>query len=367
MNQILDHNPRKNGNSGGSNKNLFKIFAVVLLIFAVVLIGNGIYSMFKENEQKNPTNKDNNTIDEIKAIVKVEVDGSTAKIKVEHDKEIDKVIYKWNDGSEKTTSANKKTSFEKTIDIPRGENTLYVTVIDVDKVETTYEQQITAEEGIDIEIPKIQTTITEDKKLKITATDDIGLDFITYRWNEEEEKKIKADQEDQKKIETVIEIPKDTNELIVVAVDTSNNTATYGPIPFAGLTVPTINVGIVDEKNLLITAEHEKGIEKIEYTIYNGDPNDANTESKYYTITDKHDTKVEFTQPLYVGYNRIIIKVVSLENTVKEFDGECAYSPNTATNNSNTNTNTNTNTNATSNTTNNTNTTNTQTSGNTTR
>lgn len=363
MNQILDHNPRKNGNSGGSNKNLFKIFAVVLLIFAVVLIGNGIFSMFQENNQKNPTNKDNNTTDEIKAIVKVEVDGSTAKIKVEHDKEIDKVIYKWNDGSEKTTSANKKTSFEKTIDIPRGENTLYVTVIDIDKVETAYEQQITAEEGIDIEIPKIQTTITEDKKLKITATDDIGLDFITYRWNEEEEKKIKADQEDQKKIETVIEIPKDTNELIVVAVDTSNNTATYGPIKFAGLTKPTIKVGIVDEKNLLITAEHEKGIDKIEYTIYNGDPNNSATESKDYTITDQNGTKVEFTQALFVGYNRVVIKVVSLDNTVEEFDGECTYVPNTTTNNSNTNTNSNTATN----TTNNTNTTNTQTAGNTTR
>lgn len=365
MNQILDHNPRRNGNSGGSNKNLFKIFAVVLLIFAVVLIGNGIYSMFKENEQKNPISKENNNTEEIKAIVKVEVDGSTAKIKVEHDKEIDKVIYKWNDGSEKTTSANKKTSFEKIIDIPRGENTLYVTVIDVDKVETTYEQQITAEEGIDIEIPKIQTTITEDKKLKITATDDIGLDFITYRWNEEEEKKIKADQPDQKKIEIIIEIPKDTNELIIVAVDTSNNTATYGPIPFAGLTIPTIEAGIIDEKNLLITVEHEKGIEKIEYTIYNGDPNDADTESKYYTITDQHGTKVEFTQALFVGYNRIIIKAVSLDNTVKKFDGECNYNPNKATNNSNTNTNTNTNT--TSNTTNNTNTTNTQTTENTTR
>ena len=91
MNQILDHNPRRNGNSGGSNKNLFKIFAVVLLIFAVVLIGNGIYSMFKENEQKNPISKENNNTEEIKAIVKVEIDGSTAKIKVEHDKEIDKV------------------------------------------------------------------------------------------------------------------------------------------------------------------------------------------------------------------------------------------------------------------------------------
>ena len=280
--------------------------------------------MFKENDQKVSKESEEKKNDEIKAIVKVEVEESTATIKIEHDKEIDKVIYKWNDGSEKTIAANKQTSFERKIDVPTGENTLHITVIDVDKVETTYEQQIAVENGIDIENPKIQVSLTEDKKLKITATDDVGLDFITYRWNEEEEKKIVADEENQKKIETTINVPKDTNELLIVAVDTSNNTTTDGPHTFQGLIKPTLSIGKTeDEKNLLIVAEHEKGIEKIEYTMYNGDPDDPATTSRDYTITDQHGTKVEFLQPLNIGYNRIIIKVTSLDNTVEEFDGDC--------------------------------------------
>ena len=243
-------------------------------------------------------------------------------------KELKKVTYKWNDGSEKTTSANKESNFEKKIDIPTGDNTLYITVIDIEKSETSFEKNISVEEGVDIQSPKIEVKVTEEKKLKIIATDDTALDFITYRWNDDEEKIIKANESDPKKLEEVIDILKDTNEIVIVAVDTSNNTTTNGPLKFTGLTKPTIDVKITEDgKNLVIVAEHEKGIEKIEYTMYNGDPNDSNTEAKDYNITDRKDTKVQFEQPLSIGYNRIMLKVTSLDNTVEEFDGECTYVP----------------------------------------
>lgn len=331
MNQILDYNPRRNG-GGSNNKSLFKIFAVMILIFAIVLIGSGIYSIYKENEHKIPTKTGEE--DKTKAMVNVEVEESTAIIKVKHDKGIEKVTYQWNDGSEKTTSGNKENNFEKKIDIPTGDNTLYITVIDVEKVETTFEKQISVEHGVDIQNPKIEVKVTEDKKLKITATDDTALDFITYRWNDEEEKIVKADESNPTKIEVIINIPKDTNEIVIVAVDTSNNTTTNAPLKFTGLIKPTIDVKITEDgKNLVIVAEHEKGIEKIQYTMYNGDPNDPTVESKDYSMTDLNDKRIQFEQPLYVGYNRIILQVVSSENTVEEFNGECSYTPTTPTNN----------------------------------
>lgn len=341
MNQILDYNPRKNG-GGSSNKSLFKIFAVMILIFAIVLIGSGIYSIYKENEHKVPNKKEKE--EKTQAIINVEVEESTAIIKVNHDKEIEKVTYQWNNGSEKTTSGNKEKNFEKKIDIPKGDNTLYITVIDAEKVETTFEKQISVENGVDIQNPKIEVKVTEDKKLKIIATDDTALDFITYRWNDEEEKIVKANESDPTKMEVIINIPKDTNEIVIVAVDTSNNTTTNAPLKFTGLVQPNLDVKQSEDKSkLIIVAEHENGIEKIQYTMYKGNPDeDPNVESKDYSMTDLNEKRIEFEQPLYIGYNRIIIQVVSKDNTVKELNGECEYIPTTPTNNPNTNNTTNT-------------------------
>ena len=79
------------------------------------------------------------------------------------------------------------------IDVPAKTNTLHVKVIDVDGIETSYEHEFTAEDGLDIIPPKISLDPVDSdspdklKKLKITATDESTIDFITYRWNEEEE------------------------------------------------------------------------------------------------------------------------------------------------------------------------------------
>ena len=127
-----------------------------------------------------------------------------------------------------------------------------------------------------------------------------------------------------------IDVPRGENELVIVAVDTSNNTSTYGPKIIAGFTKPTIEIKQTeDRKKLAIVVQHEKGIKRIEYTLYNGDPNDPNTESKDYMKTDQGETRVEFEQELYVGYNRIILKVTSEEETTETFDGECNYIPDT--------------------------------------
>ena len=53
MNQILDYNPNKSSGSGKSSgtDNIVRIFAVILVVFALVLVGSGLYGMYKNNQK----------------------------------------------------------------------------------------------------------------------------------------------------------------------------------------------------------------------------------------------------------------------------------------------------------------------------
>ena len=87
MNQILDYNPNKGsggGHSSGSDK-IVRVFAVILAIFAVALLGVGGYGIYKNKVKSNiPTQAAS------KAEIKVEQQETTALVDVTHDKVIEK-------------------------------------------------------------------------------------------------------------------------------------------------------------------------------------------------------------------------------------------------------------------------------------
>ena len=94
-----------------------------------------------------------------------------------------------------------------------GEHTLNVKVTDIDGVESNYEELITSENGEDKIYPVISLKVDNvTKKLIVTATDETALDFVTYRWNNDEEQKVEAEGDEQKEIEFEIEILKGQND-----------------------------------------------------------------------------------------------------------------------------------------------------------
>lgn len=310
MNQILDYDPNsKSSKSGGSDK-VVRIFAILLIIFAVVLIAVVGYGMVSNKKEAN-----NSVAQETKANIAVEVKDAEAIIKVTHDKKIQKLVYSWNTSSEKTIKATEQ-YVEETIAIPAGDNTLHIKVVDENGVETTHDEEISSEQGVDIINPIIELSVTDAPKLKISVTDETALDFITYRWNEEDEETIYAE-EGSKEITTEIEILKGKNDLTVVAVDASSNTTTETK-SFTGLTKPEITVTLSEDGSSIdIKAEHENGIESVAYNFNNVDYN--------VDIGDGNPTTIAFPQKLEVGYNRIIVTVKSIDGTESKFDGECSY------------------------------------------
>ena len=301
MNQILDYNPNnKTGGSSGSDK-IVRIFAIILIVFAICLLASGAYSLYKRNQDGKE-----NTVASTQPEIKVEQKDANVVIIVNHDKAIEKIIYSWGESSEKNISGLGKSNLEETIPLPSGENVLHVKVIDINGVESKYEGKFVSEGGTDILSPVIDISITPEKKLKITATDETKLDFITYRWNDEKEQKIETS-DDDKKIEVEIEILKGQNDLTVTAVDGNNNTTTETK-NFNGVTKPEIKITVsADKSSIKVSASHEKGLKELKMNI-NGQDYDIN-------IGNENPPMVEFDVTLADLKNEITVSAKSVDDT----------------------------------------------------
>lgn len=318
MNQILDYTPNKNSKkSSNSSDTVVRVFAIILVIFSLCLLGSGVYSIVKNKKEENkPIDKPTYaTIDMVQ-------DGDQAVITVTHDKVIESMVYSWNSDAERSVKGDGKKELEKTLDLPAGQNTLYIKVIDVNGVETSAHKEFTAESGVDIMNPVISLDIVngeEERMLKITATDETKIDFLTYRWNDEEEVKVDAEEND-KEIVVEVAIKRGTNDITIVAVDSENNTTTETK-SYTGLTKPEILIDLsADGSTLIIKASHENGVKSVYYTL-NDNPYEGTFEEQ------GNPKEVEFTQVLDEGYNRLVLTVTSVDGTETVFNGECEYYP----------------------------------------
>ena len=329
MNQILDYNPTGNskqrGPSGGSSKTI-KVFAILLIVFAVAIIilagskmiGRDRTSAASSGGQSGNTNK------QVEADIQVTENESSIIVKVTNDYEIESLVYSWNEDNETEIKGQGTTELEEEIVLPAGTNSFYLKVLDTEGNETTYKNEFTAENGKDIQKPTIDVNVTDDKKLKIVATDETSIDFITYRWNEEDEVKLEANPQTPKVITTTIEIPHGSNGITVVAVDSSNNTNSFQK-DYKGLTKPDVKF-VLDENNqniVMVYVSHENGIKGISGT-FNGQEIRINEE-------DITSNEVNFPLTLSVGLNRIQISASSVDGTETTAEKEFQYNMGTTT------------------------------------
>ena len=328
MNQILEYsNINNNGkHSGGGNKNtsdkIVKVFAVILLLFAIFLIISGATSFLKNKETEDETA--NKPAQEYIATIEALVDEENEEVNiiVDNEIEISKIVYNWNSNPERTIQGDGTNHIEKKIDLSAGNSTLNIKVIDIKGNETKESFTFNSESGKDIVSPKI-TLGYQGNKLIITAEDENELAFITYKWNDEPaiEVRVEDDAEDKTILVEEVDILMGENTITIIAVDAANNTKTETKA-LTGVTKPEIIVNLIGTGDTLeITCKHEKGIKEIYYTL-NDRP------YQYQTPEGENYTEITFTQALDEGYNRIKLKVTSVDDIPAEFDGECDYYPN---------------------------------------
>lgn len=283
MNQILQTENRREKGPVEIGK-IIKFFVVAIIIFAIILIGLGIYYLVTNN---NTTGGQDQVID---TAPDVNITKQEDKILIEVNSNIviSKIIYKWNDEGDKIIEGENSTSLSKQVDLPFGTNILNLTVIDINGKETKFQKEYIVEgDGK----PVIELKLTTDNKIKITVQDKTDLQYVNYSWNNDEPIKIEANADNKNLIEQVIEIPLGQNTLKVEAVNIGNVTSSK-ELEVKGIKSPTLSFKKQGDA-IIIRAEDETGLKIIDYTL-NG---------QKYQINYGNKTVIEYKQAIQKGEN----------------------------------------------------------------
>lgn len=260
MNQILSTEMNKNKKTSSNVINIKKIvifFAIVVIIFGIVMAAKGIITTVDNY-------KNNVQVEQTAPEVEMEQGEDEIKLKVDHDKPITQITYNWNDGQEITINGNNRTSITQNIVLPDGTNKLTVKVTDEIQSVATIEKTFTK---VEAEISLSFTLIENNSKIKVTATDTKEMAFLTYKWNNEETKKVELEEkaENKKSLEVELEIPEGINTLTVIATNKSGQSKQKEQ-KIEGIASPKITLQR-DGEYLIINVKDENIITLVNYTL----------------------------------------------------------------------------------------------------
>ena len=288
MNQILSvDNPKnsrkkfgKDGNKA-SIKSVVVFFCIILIIFGISVTALGIYSLNNKEKTLSADNATRNIrIDVIQNATELDVDVTSLN-------EIAKIEYKWDEGEVQEISGEGKKVLSANIRIPGGTKTLKITVTDVNGEVKEYSNQFVGPK----EPKNIQLSESEkENKILVKCEEEQNLSYISYFYDEEEEKKVEVSG-------TSGQIEIDVKEgAHVLTLRVGYADGTVGQI-FKKLYVPTVEVGLTqDLQRFTIKITDPRQITKLT----------ANFNGQEITI-DVNKELFENTLPLKNGENRLIL------------------------------------------------------------
>lgn len=319
MNQILmiDNKPkqpkkRSKGAKGSSGpieiKNIIRFFAIVIIVFALVIISHSSYAIYVDA-------KGNNTDD--LAQITITRFNDTITVNVQSTYVVNKFKYNWQD-SEQTSIPEDSTSFQvEGIILPSENNVLTIVLEDETGRAVTYTKEIILD-GIDIVKPIIETERGQGSSVIITATDETQIEYMTYALDDGEEIRIDKNNENDTVIEYVVtNIERGEHTLYVTAVDSFGNIETVETTVKISTDRPVINSIDVDKETgtLLINASDQDGLQTIE----------VNLNGAVYRMDDVNRTEAIFTLNLQEGTNTLYIKLTNVNGISAEGTTEFDY------------------------------------------
>lgn len=251
-----------------------KIYIFLLILAIVAVLGFGGYYIYENINNGNiklpifiqiPEEAD-------ATITLTQTDRNKLIINAESENGITKITYSLNNVEAQVIELTGETNIEETIEMPIGENIIYISVIDVNGKETTKQETIV------VEAPKpvIDLSVVGNN-IKITVTSEVELKEITYKWNSDNEKRENmTTYENRLLFEKQLEIPIGQNTLTIVATDINGgNTEKVQEIK--GVTKATTKTEVIGEY-LHFTVKGKENIEKVEFE-FNGEKFLMNTET----------------------------------------------------------------------------------------
>lgn len=309
MNQILmiEDKKKKRNKSRSSGPveiaNIVRFFAIVLIIFGISFIGQGSYAIYKESKGKNR--------DDL-PVVSIQRVNDMVIIKANSNYKIENLIYSWNE-SEETKIPVEDTYAEEEVML-LNENGVLKVKIEEENGRTVKFQKAFDIEGLDITKPNIE--IAEENipgSIKIIATDETQMSYITYKVNGEEEVRIDKSETEDKTMNYILKLQKGENKVVITATDTSGNINTLEKtIIVSGKT--TIKKFAIENGKLVIVAEDPDGIKDLEINL-NGVP---------YAAKNINRKVISVSLDIVEGTNNIRFTITNINTVVttgaKEFN-----------------------------------------------
>ena len=294
MNQILSTND-KSGNSILGLKPIVRFFAIILIVMAIIFIGQSGYKLYSSTKKKNEFPR---------AKLQTEQFGSVLNLKISDEKILSRIEYAWNNGNITEVKGIGKTNIDMDIDVPQGENVLKVSAIDVEGNKTQFEKFNVSytEDDVIYERDRTQPVISIEKsanakKFVISVTDNKELDYISYNWEGDVPTVVNATEETKLKLEEEIAAQKGTKTINVKAVDKAGNESTKSRT-IVGSEGPKVTASLKNDSFAIkVTSENE--ITKILYT--------HNDEEHEVENIPEHSKEFEFLVPLKDGENKLKI------------------------------------------------------------
>lgn len=306
MNQILVTENRKKKKTRTSGpieiKGVVRFFAIVIAIFGIALTGQGSYAIYREAEDRKPSNMPSVTISRL---------NDKAILYVEHSIEISKIMYSWDNG-ENTVLPEGGITAQEEILLPNQNSILNITVEDMNGKQFKYQKEYLLE-GMDIIKPTIKVeTANGSNKMTITATDETEIAYISYSWEGQEEVKIKAETKGQKEIKKDIELTPGTKKITIIAEDANKNIEKVEKEIIATTSVPKVRL-LKDGNKIMIEASDEDGVKEIMVNI-NG---------KKYALKNLNTRYVKAGPvELQTGNNTILVEVTNVSGYSKKASTE---------------------------------------------
>lgn len=262
-------------------------YAISIIILGMCMITGSVYAKEKINETVEANAKPTIQLNR-------DDDNNTIEILVSHIRGIAELSYQWNDEEVVSISGNNQKELTEVIDLIGGTNTLRLTVTEENGQTVSHSKVFTAGYIPEIELQAVSNGV------KIIATSENEIDYITYKWDDQSEQKITVG---KAKYEGTINAPTGKHNLTVEVVDTNGNKGTKEQT-IIGDTQPTLKLSAayVDGKlSFVIDAEDDEQITKVEVTV-NGET----------TTLEVNDTTYHGTFEIVEGENNLKVVVYNV-------------------------------------------------------
>lgn len=306
MNQILmveNKKKKKNRLSGekADIRNVARFFAIAIIIFAICLIGRSSYAIYQDARGRDTSNMPTINITRVNDTITVTANSTIPMTYLR---------YNWNNGEETAIPVDATTVAEEIV-LPIENSTLYITIEETGRA-IKYAKEFLVE-GMDISKPTIDIAEENESNVKITATDETQMAYITYKINDGEEIRIDKSESEDKTMNYVLKLSRGENKVVITATDTSGNVGTLEKTVIVSAT-PTVQYE-QQANTLIVTIQDLDGIKDVE----------INLNGQVYAGKDINQKEMKAPFPLQEGTNTIRIKVTNINGLVAEDVKEINY------------------------------------------